>query len=63
MEEPIFIFEGFVFQQVQGVQSGRWTQEKSIFDKLNAAVDLPNVDRRAHMNTLIKDYCMKRTWI
>ncbi|CAF0803199.1 unnamed protein product [Adineta steineri] len=45
------------------VQSGRWTLDKFIFDKLNAAADLPNVDRCEQLDTIIKDYCMKRIWI
>ncbi|CAF1440359.1 unnamed protein product, partial [Adineta steineri] len=56
-------FEGLAIQQIQGARSGRWALEKSIFDKLNAAVDLPNVDHREHVDSLVKDYCMKRTWI
>ncbi|CAF4171946.1 unnamed protein product, partial [Adineta steineri] len=63
IDEPIFTFEGLVIQQVQGAQSGRWTIERSIFDKLNVAVDLPNVDRCEQLDTIIKDYCMKRTWM
>ncbi|CAF1195338.1 unnamed protein product [Adineta steineri] len=63
VNEPMFIFEGYVAQQVQGVQSGRWTLEKSIFDKLNAAADLPNVDRCEQLDTIIEDYCMERIWI
>ncbi|CAF4052022.1 unnamed protein product, partial [Adineta steineri] len=62
-EEILCSFEGLVIQQIQGARSGRWTLEKSIFDKLNAAADLPNVDHREHVDSLIKDYCMKRTWI
>ncbi|CAF4106630.1 unnamed protein product, partial [Adineta steineri] len=62
-EEILCSFEGLVIQQIQGARSGRWTLEKSIFDKLNAAVDLPNVDHGGHLNMIIKDYCMKRTWI
>ncbi|CAF4065132.1 unnamed protein product, partial [Adineta steineri] len=63
INEPMFIFEGLVIQQVQGVQSGRWTLEKSIFDKLNAAADLPNADRCEQVDTIIKDYCMEKIWI
>ncbi|CAF1036440.1 unnamed protein product [Adineta steineri] len=63
INEPMFIFEGLTYQQVQGVQSGRWTLEKSIFDKLNADVDLPNVDRSEQLDTIIKDYCMERIWM
>ncbi|CAF0931497.1 unnamed protein product [Adineta steineri] len=63
INEPMFIFEGLVTQQVQGTQSGRWTLEKSIFDKLNAAVDLPNVDRCEQLDTIMKDYCMERIWM
>ncbi|CAF4118427.1 unnamed protein product, partial [Adineta steineri] len=62
-EEILCSFEGLVIQQIQGARAGRWTLEKSIFDKLNAAVDLPNVDRDEHLNMILKDYCMKRTWI
>ncbi|CAF1444101.1 unnamed protein product [Adineta steineri] len=62
-EEILCSFEGLAIQQIQGARSGRWTLEKSVFDKLNAAVDLPNVDHGEHLNMIIKDYCMKRTWI
>ncbi|CAF1458948.1 unnamed protein product [Adineta steineri] len=51
--EPMFIFEGLIYQQVQGVQSGRWAVEKSIFDKLNAGVDLPNEDRLTSVADLL----------
>ncbi|UJR38870.1 hypothetical protein I4U23_031538 [Adineta vaga] len=63
IKEPMFIFEGLMIQQVQGVQSGRWILEKSIFDKLNTAADLPNVYRCEQLDTIIKDYCMKRIWM
>ncbi|CAF4200808.1 unnamed protein product, partial [Adineta steineri] len=62
-EEILCSFEGLVIQQIQGARAGRWTLEKSIFDKLNAAVNLPNVDHDEHLNMIIKDYCMKRKWI
>ncbi|CAF4429868.1 unnamed protein product, partial [Adineta steineri] len=42
IEEPIFTSEGAVIQQVQGVQSGRWSMEQIIYDKLNLTTDLPN---------------------
>ncbi|CAF3504412.1 unnamed protein product [Adineta steineri] len=63
INEPMFIFEGLTYQEVQGVQSGRWAVEKSIFDKLNAGVDLPNEDRSEKLDTIIKDYCMERIWM
>ncbi|CAF1255723.1 unnamed protein product [Adineta steineri] len=63
VNEPMFIFEGYVAQQVQGIQSGRWILEKSIFDKLNAAADLPNADRSEQLNTIIQDYCIERIWM
>ncbi|CAF1059333.1 unnamed protein product [Adineta steineri] len=61
-EEPIFTFEGAVIQQVQGAHSGRWSMEKTIFDKLNLTSDLPNTDHKTYLDTIIKDYCMKRVW-
>ncbi|CAF1169580.1 unnamed protein product [Adineta steineri] len=61
-EEPMFTFESVTLQQISGAQSGRWTLEKSIFDKLNNTVDLPNVDHRKHVDSLVKDYCMKQVW-
>ncbi|CAF0947091.1 unnamed protein product [Adineta steineri] len=63
VNESIFIFEGLTYQEVQGVQSGRWALEKSIFDKLNAGTDLPNEDRCEKLDTIIKDYCMEKIWI
>ncbi|CAF1490041.1 unnamed protein product [Adineta steineri] len=63
INEPMFIFEDYVAQQVQGVQSGRWTLEKSIFDKLNAAADVADADRCKQVDTIIKDYCMEKIWI
>ncbi|CAF0982625.1 unnamed protein product [Adineta steineri] len=61
-EEPMFTFEGVTLQQIPGAQSSRWALEKSIFDKLNNTVDLPNVDHREHVDSLVKDYCMKQVW-
>ncbi|CAF0930134.1 unnamed protein product [Adineta steineri] len=62
MEEPISIFQGLIIQQIQGGQSGRWISDKTIFDKLNVTLDLPNIDHTEHLNTIIKDYCMKQVW-
>ncbi|CAF4056784.1 unnamed protein product, partial [Adineta steineri] len=62
IEEPIFTFEGAVIQQVQGAHSGRWSMEQIIYDKLNLTTDLPNVDHKTYLNTIVKDYCMKRVW-
>ncbi|CAF4087291.1 unnamed protein product [Adineta steineri] len=62
-EEILCTFEGVAIQQIQGARSGRWTVEKSTFDKLDAAVDLPNVDHDEHLNMIIKDYCMERIWM
>ncbi|CAF3995644.1 unnamed protein product [Adineta steineri] len=61
-EEPIFTFENIVIQQVQGITSGRWSMEKTIYDKLNLTTDLPNIDHSPYLDTIIKDYCMKRVW-
>ncbi|CAF1367709.1 unnamed protein product [Adineta steineri] len=63
IEEPIFTFEGAVIQQVQGAHSGRWSMEQTIYDKLNLTTDLPNKDHKLYLNTIIKDYCMKRVSI
>ncbi|CAF1428556.1 unnamed protein product, partial [Adineta steineri] len=63
INEPMFIFEGLTYQEVQGVQSGRWRLEKSVFDKLNSGIDLPNVDRCEQLDTIIRDYCMERIWV
>ncbi|CAF4282696.1 unnamed protein product, partial [Adineta steineri] len=62
IEEPIFTFEGAVIQQVQGAHSGRWSIEQTIYDKLNIQTDLPNTDHKTYLNTIVKDYCMKRVW-
>ncbi|CAF4161011.1 unnamed protein product, partial [Adineta steineri] len=62
IEEPVFTFESIVIQQVQGVQSGRWSIEKTIYDKLNLTTDLPNADHKPYLDTIVKDYCMKRVW-
>ncbi|CAF0751291.1 unnamed protein product [Adineta steineri] len=62
IEEPIFTFESIVIQQIQGVQSGRWSIEKTIYDKLNIQTDLPNADHKPYLDTIMKDYCMKRVW-
>ncbi|CAF0776234.1 unnamed protein product [Adineta steineri] len=61
-KEIICTVEGFATQQIQGTRSGRWTLERSIFDKLNITVDLPNVDHKEHVDSLVKDYCMKQVW-
>ncbi|CAF4117206.1 unnamed protein product [Adineta steineri] len=39
-EEPIFTFESIVIQQIQSVQSGRWSMEKTIYDKLNLTTEI-----------------------
>ncbi|CAF4165644.1 unnamed protein product, partial [Adineta steineri] len=62
IEEPIFTFESIIIQQIQGIQSGRWSMEKTIYDKLNLTTDLPNADHKPYLDTIIKDYCMKRVW-
>ncbi|CAF1421426.1 unnamed protein product [Adineta steineri] len=62
IEAPIFTFESIVIQQIQGVHSGRWSMEKTIYDKLNLTTDLPNTDHKTYLDTIIKDYCMKRVW-
>ncbi|CAF0975016.1 unnamed protein product [Adineta steineri] len=62
-EEPIFTFESIVIQQIQGVQSGRWSVEQIIYDKLNIQTDLPNTDHLTYLDTIIKDYYMKRVSI
>ncbi|CAF0884857.1 unnamed protein product [Adineta steineri] len=62
IEESIFTLEGAVIQQIQGVHSGRWSMEQTIFDKLNLTTDLPYADHKTYLNTIVKDYCMKRVW-
>ncbi|CAF1464983.1 unnamed protein product, partial [Adineta steineri] len=62
IKEPIFTFEGAVIQQVQGAHSGRWSMEQIIYDKLNLTIDLLNADHKTYLNTIIKDYYMKRVW-
>ncbi|CAF4240660.1 unnamed protein product, partial [Adineta steineri] len=62
IEEPIFKFESIIIQQIQGIQSGRWSMEQTIYDKLNIQTDLPNKDHKPYLDTIIKDYCMKRVW-
>ncbi|CAF4051977.1 unnamed protein product, partial [Adineta steineri] len=56
IEESVFTFESMIIQQVQRVQSGRWSMEKTIYDKLNLTTDLPNVDHKIYLNTILKDY-------
>ncbi|CAF4035506.1 unnamed protein product [Adineta steineri] len=58
IDEPVFTFEGAVIQQVQGVQSGRWSMEKTIYDKLNIQTDLSSTDHKPYLDTIIKDYCL-----
>ncbi|CAF1440061.1 unnamed protein product [Adineta steineri] len=62
-KEPILTFKNIVIQQIQSVQSGRWSMEKTIYDKLNLTTDLPNAGYKLYLNTIIKDYCMKRVSI
>ncbi|CAF4287852.1 unnamed protein product, partial [Adineta steineri] len=59
IEEAIFTLEGAVIQQVQGAHSSRWSMEQTIYDKLNLTTDLPNVDHKTYLDTIIKDYL---TW-
>ncbi|CAF1443154.1 unnamed protein product [Adineta steineri] len=56
IEEAIFTFESIIIQQVQGVQSGRWSMEQIIYDKLNLTTDLPNTDHKPYLNTILKEY-------
>ncbi|UJR06588.1 hypothetical protein I4U23_010872 [Adineta vaga] len=62
IEDSVCIFQGFSIQQVQGIQSGQWTLEKSIFDKLNSITDLPNKNHDEYLDIIMKDYCMQRIW-
>ncbi|CAF1323923.1 unnamed protein product [Adineta steineri] len=62
IDEAIFTFEGAVIQQVQGITSGRWSMEKTIYDKLNLTTDLSSTDHKPYLDTIVKDYCMKRVW-
>ncbi|CAF4212081.1 unnamed protein product [Adineta steineri] len=63
IEEPIFTSEGAVIQQNQGVHSDRWSIEKTIYDKLNLTTDLSSTDHKPYLDTIIKDYCIKKVWI
>ncbi|CAF0798873.1 unnamed protein product [Adineta steineri] len=63
IEESIFTFECIIIQEVQRVKSSRWSMKKTIYDKLNIQTDLPNTDHKTYLNTIVKDYCMKRVSI
>ncbi|CAF4270905.1 unnamed protein product [Adineta steineri] len=52
-----------LFNNVQRVQSGRCSMEKTIYDKLNLTTDLPNKDHTTYLDRITKDYCMKRVSI
>lgn len=62
-EKPVVTFEHVTIQLIQGVQSGRWTQDTSIFDKLNIQMDFPNRDLTPYVDTILADYCLKTVWI
>ncbi|CAF4065079.1 unnamed protein product [Adineta steineri] len=58
IEAPVFTFQSIIIQELQGVQSGRWSMQQTIYDKLNLTTDLPNKDHKLYLNTIIKDYCL-----
>ncbi|CAF2150178.1 unnamed protein product [Rotaria magnacalcarata] len=62
IEKPLLTLERFKIQQVLGAQSDRWTSDKSIFDKLNISMDLPNQDLTEYLDTVMTDYCLKTIW-
>jgi acyl transferase domain-containing protein/NADPH:quinone reductase-like Zn-dependent oxidoreductase len=61
-EESLFIFEDFAIQQIPGSLSARWITEKSVFDKLNASIHVPNADLTIHFDTIMTEYCLKTVW-
>ena len=61
-EESLFVFEDFAIQQVPGSLSARWITEKSVFEKLNASIHVPNADLTLHFNTIMNEYCLKTLW-
>ncbi|CAF1300753.1 unnamed protein product [Adineta steineri] len=38
---------------------GRWSMEKTIYDKLNLTTDLPNIAHKTYLDSIIKDYLIK----
>ncbi|CAF3616502.1 unnamed protein product [Rotaria socialis] len=63
LDQTMFMFEGLTIRQIQGTQSGESAQVKSVFDKLNAAADVPNADHTEQLDAIMKDYCMRRRWV
>ncbi|CAF4515309.1 unnamed protein product, partial [Rotaria sp. Silwood2] len=57
--KPLVILEKFKMQRI----SGRWTpSDKSIFQKINEIVCLPNGDYSDHIQTVLSDFCLKKKW-
>ncbi|CAF4130554.1 unnamed protein product, partial [Adineta steineri] len=54
----VLLFNKF---KVYSLVDGEW--KKTIYDKLNLTTDLPNIDHKTYLDTIIKDYCMKRVSI
>lgn len=62
IDELLFIFEDLAIQQVPGSFSTRWITEKSVFDKLNLSLHIPNTDLTIHLNTIMTEHCLKTLW-
>ncbi|CAF4061606.1 unnamed protein product, partial [Rotaria sordida] len=57
--KPLVIFEAFKIQRIPG----RWTpSDKSLFQKINEIVHLPNGDYDNHVQTVLSEFCLQKKW-
>ncbi|CAF3482496.1 unnamed protein product [Rotaria sp. Silwood1] len=57
--KPLVIFEMFKMQRIPG----RWIpSDKTIFQKINEIVHLPNGDHNDHVQTVFSDFCLQKKW-
>ncbi|CAF3905197.1 unnamed protein product [Rotaria sordida] len=57
--KPLVIFKMFKMQRIPG----RWKPlEKSIFQKINEIVHLPNGDYNDHVQTVLSEFCLQKKW-
>ncbi|CAF4651301.1 unnamed protein product [Rotaria sp. Silwood1] len=57
--KPVVICEMFKMQRIPGC----WTlSDKSIFQKINEIVHLPNGDYDNHVQTILSEFCLQKKW-
>lgn len=57
--KPVFIFEMFKVRPM----SGRWSvSNKSVFERVNELVDLPNADSTEQIDRIMTEHCFQKKW-